>query len=223
MTTETRTNDKLKISIRGFAAMESILKQKQNMTILKVGVQVNPRERDYYTVYLFGPKAYWASRHIGRGMVLEVEGNLDFSVREGKRGMVSPKLQVFTNDVTITGRGRQHYAKVSIDGELTAQPYSTQTANGTPVSSFEVKVMRKVKGKSKPKTQTVAVSTFGDLATACKAYLYRRRRVSIEGDLRLAVYTGRDKLQKASMDVQARNVTLAGGAALSTTATEAAA
>ena len=199
------TTDGLKVSIRGFVAMNPVLKQKQNMAILKVGVQLHPRKRDYYDVHLFGPKAFWTARHIDRGMIVELEGNLDFAVRQGKRGMVSPKMKVYTNDVTLAERGQRHYASVRATGEVATLPYFSRTANDTPVSSFEMNVTRTSKA-GKERTLTISVGAFGDLATTCQAYLYKEGRASVEGSLRLGIYKGRDKLQKASLDIQARIV-----------------
>lgn len=205
MNTPDRATDKLKVSIRGFAAMNPILKQRQNMAMLKVGVQLHPRKRDHYDVWVFGPKAYWVARHIDPGMIVEVEGNLDFTVRQGKRGAVSPKMKVYTNNVTLSERGQRHFAKVSLEGEVGTQPYFSRTANETPVSSFEMTVSRKNRS-GRERTLTLNIGAFGDLATTCQAYLYREGRASVEGSLRLGIYTGRDKLQKASLDIQARIV-----------------
>lgn len=205
MTINNPSTDNLKVSIRGFAAMNPVLRQRQNMAILKVGVQLHPRKRDYYDVYVFGPKAYWAARHVDRGMIVELEGNLDFTVRQGKRGMVSPKMQVYTNDVTIAERGQKHFATVNLTAEVGTQPYHSRTANETPVSSFEMKVSRRNRA-GKSRELTVNIGAFGDLATTCQAYLYRQGRASVEGALRLGVYKGRDNLQKASLDIQAKVV-----------------
>ena len=205
MTTPHRTKDKLKVSIRGFAAMNPILKRRQNMAILKVGVQLHPRKRDYYDVCVFGRKAYWIARHIDRGMIVEIEGNLDFTVRQGKRGAVSPRMKVYTNDVSLADRGQKHFAKVSLAGEIGTQPYFSRTVNQTPVSSFEMKVTRKSKA-GKERALTLNIGAFGDLATTCQAYLSRTGRASVEGSLRLGIYKGRDKLQKASLDIEARIV-----------------
>ena len=138
-------------------------------------------------------------------MIVESEGNLDFTVRQGKRGAVSPKMKVYTNDVTITQRGQRHFAKVSLAGEIGTQPYFSRTANETPVSSFEMKVTRKSKA-GKDRTLSLSIGAFGDVATTCQAYLYREGRASVEGSLRLGIYKGWDELQKASLDIQARIV-----------------
>ncbi|MDE2688575.1 MAG: single-stranded DNA-binding protein [Chloroflexota bacterium] len=199
------TTDKLQVSIRGFVAVQPILKQRQNMSILKVGVQLQPNKRDYYDVCVFGPKAYWITRHVDRGMIVELDGNLDFSVRQGKRGAVSPKMKVYTNDVALADRGQKHFASVSLEGEVGTQPYFSRTVNETPVSSFEMKVNRKSKS-GRERMLTLNIGAFGDLATTCQAYLYREGRASVEGSLRLGIYTGGDNLLKASLDIQARAV-----------------
>ena len=67
MTNETsnRSKHSVRASIRGFAAFPPVLRN--NMTILKVGVQVNPRKRDYYDVLLFGRRRATRRRPCRRG------------------------------------------------------------------------------------------------------------------------------------------------------------
>ena len=194
----------LSIEIKGFATFKPVLKANGKMALLKIGVQVDPLRRDYYDVLVFGPAAKHASRCVDRGAIVQVKGTLDFSVREGKRGGVKAKATVTTDEVTFCKRGERHYAKATVVGELGTNPHHTRTANGTDVSSFQVKAVRTRRGRKK--IDTVDVSVFGGKANACQSYLYRGRCVRIEGSVQVSKYRGRDGRQKASLDVQASDV-----------------
>lgn len=201
MTSRKNSGHELNIEIKGFAAFKPVLKADGKMALLKVGIQVNPLRRDYYDVLVFGPAAKYASRCVDRGAIVQVRGTLEFSVREGRRGGVKPSATVTTNDVTLCKRGERHYAKATVVGELGTNPYHTRTANGTDVSSFQVKAVRTRRGRKR--TDTVDVSVFGGKANACQTYLYRGRCVRVEGPVQVSKYRGRDGRQKASLEVQA--------------------
>ena len=181
-----------------------MLKANGKMALLKVGVQVNPLRRDYYDVLVFGPAAKHTSRCVDRGAIVQVRGTLDFSVREGRRGGVKAKATITTSEVTFCRRGEQHYARATVVGELGTNPYHSRTANGTDISSFQVRAVRTRRGREK--IDTVDVSVFGGKANTCQSYLYRGRCVRIEGPVQVSKYRGRDGRQKASLDVQASDV-----------------
>ncbi len=204
MTSRKNNGHELNIEIKGFATFKPVLRANGKMALLKVGVQVDPVRRDYYDVLVFGPAAKYASRCVDRGAIVKVEGKLDFSVRQGRRGGVNARATVVTNEVTFCRRGERHYAKLTVVGELGTNPYHSRTANGTDVSSFQVKAVRTRRGRER--TDTVDVSAFGATAVACQSYLYRGRCVRIEGPVQVSKYRGRDGRQKASLDVQASDV-----------------
>ncbi len=204
MATQKNSGHELKIEIKGFVTFKPVLKANGKMALMKVGVQVNPLKRDYYDVLVFGPAAKNASRNVDKGAVVKVEGALDFSVRQGKRGGVKTKSTVVTNEVTFCARGEEHYARATAVGELGTNPYHSRTANGTDVSSFQVKVIRARRGRER--VDTLDVSVFGGRAAACQSYLYRGRCVRIEGPVQVSRYRGRDGRQKANLDVQASDV-----------------
>ena len=194
----------LNIDIKGFATFKPVLKANGKMALLKVGVQVDPLRRDYYDVLVFGPVAKHASRCVDRGAIVQVRGTLDFSVRQGKRGGMKAKATVTTNEMTFCKRGEEHYARVTMVGDLGTNPYHSRTANGTDVSSFQVRALRTRRGRER--TDTVDVSVFGGKANACQSYLYRGRCVRVEGPVQVSKYRGRDGRQKASLEVQASDV-----------------
>ena len=204
MTSRKDSGHELNIEIKGFATFKPVLRADGKMALLKIGVQVDPLRRDYYDVLVFGPAAKHASRHVDRGAIVKVEGKLDFSVRQGRRGGVKAKTTVTTNEVTFCRRGERHYARATVVGELGTNPYHSRTANGTDVSSFQVKTVRTRRGREM--TDTVDVSVFGGKANACQSYLYRGRCVRIEGPVQVSKYRGRDGRQKASLEVQASDV-----------------
>ena len=204
MTTHKANSQELSIEIKGFATIKPVLKADGKMALMKVGVRVNPLKCDYYNVLVFGPAAKSASMYVQKGSIVEVKGILEFSRRNGRNGKVNPKATVITNKVTFCKRGEKHHAKIEVTGELATHPYSSRTANGTDVCSFEVKTVRTRNGKER--TDSVDVSAFGSRAVACKAYLYRGRCVTVRGNAHISVYPGRDGKQKASLDVQASDM-----------------
>lgn len=208
MATKKSIGHELKVEIKGFVTFKPVLKANGKMALMKVGVQVNPLRRDYYYALVFGPAAKSVSRNVDKGAIVKLEGTLDFSVRQGKNGQVKAKATVITNEVTFCERGEEHFAMVTAVGELGTNPYHSRTANGTDVSSFQVKVARTRRGREG--VDTLDVSAFGARAAACQSYLYRGRCVRIEGPVQVSRYRGRDGNQKASLDVQASDVKFLG-------------
>lgn len=204
MAIQKNSGHELKVEIKGFVTFKPVLKANGKMALMKVGVQVNSLKRDYYDVLVFGPAAKYFSRNVDKGAIVKVEGTLDFSVRQGRNGQVKAKATVTTNEVTFCARGEEHYARATAVAELGTNPHHSRTANGTEVSSFQVKVIRTRRGRDK--VDTLDVSAFGGRAAACQSYLYRGRCVRIEGPVQLSKYRGRDGRQKASLDVQALDV-----------------
>ncbi len=200
---DNKDKHKIKVSIKGFAAFQPVLRN--GTAMMKVGVQVNPLKRDYYDVLLFGPKARYAAKAVRKGSIMEVEGSFDYSIRKGKNDKVSARLVITTNDFTFGKRGEAHHATAVVVGDLATRPHKNRTMNGTEVSSFELKVDREVRGK--PKTTRIDVSVFGRSAIACNAHLYRGRSVEAKGKIRLATFQGRDGVEKGSVDVIADSVT----------------
>ena len=204
MATQKNNGHELKVEIKGFVTFKPVLKANGKMALMKVGVQVHPLKRDYYDVLVFGPAAKYASRNVDKGAIVKVEGTLDFSVRQGRNGQVRAKATVTTYEVAFCARGEEHYARATAVGELGTNPYHSRTANGTDVSSFQVKVIRARRGRER--VDTLDVSAFGGRAAACQSYLYRGRCVRIEGPVQVSRYRGRDGRQKANLDVQASDV-----------------
>jgi|GEM_PF-5318094 len=118
---------------------------------------------------------------------------------------VSARLVITAIDFTFGKRGEAHHATAVVVGDLATQPHKNRTMNGTEVSSFELKVVREVRGKTK--TTRIDVSVFGRSATACNAYLYRGRSVEARGRVRLAIFQGRDGVEKGNVELVADDVT----------------
>ena len=88
MANQKNSGHELNIEIKGFTTFKPVLRANGKMALLKVGVQVHPLKRDYFDVLVFGPAAKYVSRNVDKGAIVKVEGTLDFSVRQGKRGGV---------------------------------------------------------------------------------------------------------------------------------------
>jgi len=102
------------------------------------------------------------------------------------------------------------YQKVTLIGRLGNDPQMRYTADGTPVTSFNVATDRRwtdSSGQQQQKTVWFRVSAWRRLADTCNQFLAKGRLVFIEGELQEPKpYQGRDGEWRASLDVTALNV-----------------
>lgn len=88
-----------------------------------------------------------------------------------------------------------------IIGNLTKDPDSRSTKDGTPVCSFTVAVNRRKEG-----TDFFRVTAWRGLAEICGRYLAKGRKVGVTGSVSVSTYTGQDGQTRASLDVTADDV-----------------
>ena len=196
--------NKLEVNVKGFVAYYPV-KANYKLTILGIGVHIDPRHTEYIKVLLFGDDAKNAMDY-QKGMAVQFKGELDLKTKRQKDGKgLKAELVVRTFKMEQCGRTEPHYLRaIAVTGNLEGDPRPSQTRNGTEVSNFEVVVDRSYKGKYS-KTR-VAVSTFGKIGNACNIHLYRGRQVSGEGDIRLKHWTDRNGMPQANLTVIASNV-----------------
>jgi single-strand DNA-binding protein len=98
---------------------------------------------------------------------------------------------------------------VVIIGHLGRHPESRVTPSGDQVTSFNVATSERNKtrdGQQQEHTTWFNISAWGKLAETCSKFLHKGSYVYLEGTLSLREYTDRDGVQRASLDVRAREM-----------------
>lgn len=99
-------------------------------------------------------------------------------------------------------------------GRLGANPEQRFTPSGTSVASFRVAVNRQRRGDRSEQTDWYRVTAFGALADIAAQHLSTGTPVYIAGRLQLDHFTGRDGVERVTVEVIADTVlSLAGGPA----------
>lgn len=92
--------------------------------------------------------------------------------------------------------------RITIIGNLTADPEKRATPNGTSVTSFTIAVNR----RGKEQTDFFRINAWRGLADTCAKYLAKGRKVAVIGELQARTYEGKDGKTRVSLDVQADEV-----------------
>ena len=197
--------NKIEVNVKGFVAYYPV-KANYKLTIMGIGVHINPRHTEYLKVLVFGDEAKRAMEY-PKGMTVEFKGEIDLKTRKQKNGKaLKTEIVVRTFKIDPCGRTELHYLRATeLVGNLEGDPRPSRTRNSTEVSNFEVVVGRSYKGKYS-KTR-MAVSAFGRIGSACNSYLYRGRQVAVEGDIALKHWTDRNGMPQANLTVAASKVT----------------
>ncbi len=105
--------------------------------------------------------------------------------------------------------------KVTIIGNLGADPEVRYSANGTAICSLSLATSEqwtdKASGEKQERTEWHRVKVFGKLAEICCEYLKKGRQVYIEGSLRTDKYTDKAGIEKYSTDIIASEMQMLGG------------
>lgn len=97
--------------------------------------------------------------------------------------------------------------KITIIGNLTADPELRQTQNGTAVCSFNVAVNRRFAGADgNRQTDYFHIITWRGNAENCAKYLAKGRKIAVVGELQARLYDAKDGTTRMSLDVQADEV-----------------
>lgn len=94
--------------------------------------------------------------------------------------------------------------KLTIIGNLTADPEQRTTSTGKDVCSFTVAVNRR-KGKDQ-EADYFRVSAWNGLAEICKKYLLKGKKVCVVGPVSIHTYTTNSGETRASLEVTADDV-----------------
>lgn len=103
--------------------------------------------------------------------------------------------------------------KITIIGNLGADPEMRYTPSGSPVTNFTVAVNRKWSrdGEQREETDWFRVSCWDRLAETANQYLQKGRQVYIEGRVRIHQWDDSQTGEKrASMEISASNLVLLG-------------
>lgn len=95
--------------------------------------------------------------------------------------------------------------KLFIIGNLTADPETRTTKDGTLVCSFTVAVNRKNK-EGNAEADFFRVSAFRKLGEVCKAYLSKGRKVSVVGEIHAGSYTNSKGEAVGTLEVNAQDI-----------------
>jgi single-strand DNA-binding protein len=100
------------------------------------------------------------------------------------------------------------YAKVALIGYLGRDPELKYTPNGNAVCNFSVAATEKI--GSEEVTTWFRISAWGRQGELCNEYLHKGSQVYIEGRIRLETYTDREGQNRASVEVNAREIQFLG-------------
>ena len=95
--------------------------------------------------------------------------------------------------------------RLTIIGNLTADPELRSTTSGISVCTFTVAVNRRGK-KEQQETDFFRVSAWRDLGDLCSKCLRKGRKVCVVGPVSVNAYQGRDGKTYASLEVNASEV-----------------
>ena len=99
-------------------------------------------------------------------------------------------------------------------GNLTKDPVRRETKNGRPIASFSIamnKDWRDKNGQERKDVTFMDVVVFGPQAEPCLKYLQKGSPVFVQGEIKITNYTGKDNVQRLSVQTVARLVQFLGG------------
>ena len=97
--------------------------------------------------------------------------------------------------------------RLTIIGNLTSDPESRTTNDGTFVCNFTVAVnRRKTNNNQQPEADFFKIAAWRQLGENCQKYLAKGRKVAVVGPVSVRTYQAQDGTTKASMEVQAIDV-----------------
>lgn len=97
--------------------------------------------------------------------------------------------------------------KITLIGNLTADPVLSATSTGKTVTRFRIAVNRRFGSQNGEKvTDFFRITTFGKPAEACAKYLAKGRKVAVIGELHADTYQDNEGMTRMSLDVMADEV-----------------
>jgi single-strand DNA-binding protein len=104
--------------------------------------------------------------------------------------------------------------RVTLIGNLGANPEVRATPNGVPVANFNIatsEAWKDAKGAKQERTDWHRIVAWGKLAELCGKYLAKGRLVYIEGRMQTREWQDREGVKRYTTEVQAQRVTFLGG------------
>ena len=96
--------------------------------------------------------------------------------------------------------------KLTIIGNLTADPELRTTQNGKSVCGFTVAVNRRNKVEGQPDADFFRISAWNQLGESCSKYLAKGKKVCVIGSVSVRTYQTQNGETRASMEVMAQDV-----------------
>ena len=97
--------------------------------------------------------------------------------------------------------------KITLIGNLTADPVLRATPSGTSVCNFTLAVNRRFPGSDGQKvTDFFNIVAWRGLADTCNKYLAKGKKAAVVGELQARTYTAKDGTARMSLDVGADEV-----------------
>ena len=100
--------------------------------------------------------------------------------------------------------------KITLIGNLCADPQLRSTPNGIPVCTFTVAVNRRraagAEAGQQPEADFFRVTAWRQLGENCNRYLAKGRKVAVVGAVQVSTYTAQDGTTRASLEVTADDV-----------------
>lgn len=94
--------------------------------------------------------------------------------------------------------------KITLIGNLTANPEMRTTTSGSTVCSFNLAVNRKK--TSEPQTDFFRINAWQKLGETCGRYLEKGKKVAVVGELQARVFEDKSGKTRLSLDVSADEV-----------------
>lgn len=95
--------------------------------------------------------------------------------------------------------------KITLIGNLTADPELRATSSGVTLCSFTIAVNRRF-AKQEKQTDFFRINAWRQLGDNCARYLAKGRKVAVVGELQARLYQSKDGKNGISFDVQADEV-----------------
>ena len=96
--------------------------------------------------------------------------------------------------------------KLTIIGNLTADPQSHTTQEGKSVCNFSVAVNRRRKIQGQPEADFFRIAAWGRMGENCQQYLVKGKKVCVVGQVSVSTYQTQDGTTRANMEVFAEDV-----------------
>jgi single-strand DNA-binding protein len=106
---------------------------------------------------------------------------------------------------SVMSRG---FSRVVLVGNLGGDPEMRYSQNGTPITNFSIAVNRRRRGQDgqyQDETSWFRVTLFRQQAEFAAEWLHKGNKVLVEGELQIRNFTGRDGVERTSVDVLADN------------------